>query len=204
MAAMENLPDPRFQHPEYIVRKRMLVLLGSAIDIVSPGGAPVLFCQQKAFRLREDIRIYSDQSKSEELLWIQARQILDFSGAYDVTWSPTGEHLGTLRRRGWRSMVRDLWELTDAQGNVIATLEEDQLVLALLRRLLSDLIPQSYDLRLTSGHLAAEVKQFFNPFLYKGRLVFWDQLIPGGSNVDRRLILAATMLLVVVEGRESS
>lgn len=191
--------DSRFAQPEYIVRKRMLVLLGSAIDITTPDGAPVLFCQQKAFRLREDIRIYSDQYKTEELLWIQARQILDFSGAYDVTWAPTGDWLGTVRRRGWRSMLRDLWEVCDPQGNVLATLEEDSLALAMLRRLLSELIPQSYDVRLASGQLAAEVKQFFNPFLYKARLVFHDH---GADALDRRLVIAAVMLLAVIEGRQ--
>ena len=43
-----------------------------------------MFSEQKMFRLREDIRVYSDESKSQEVLSIKARQILDFSAAYDV------------------------------------------------------------------------------------------------------------------------
>jgi hypothetical protein len=194
--------DPRFAQAEYIIRKRMLVLLGSSIDITTADGRPVLFCQQKAFKLREDIRIYADQSKTEELLMIKSRQILDFSGAYDITWVPTGEWLGTIRRKGWHSMVRDLWEITDPQGNLLAILQEDSLPLAILRRFLSDLIPQSYDLAAPDGRIAAEVLQFFNPFLYKARLVFRDR--DSGVDLDRRLVFAAAMLLVVVEGRESS
>ena len=43
-----------------------------------------MFSEQKMFRLREDIRVYDSEDKSREVLNIKARQIMDFSAAYDV------------------------------------------------------------------------------------------------------------------------
>src|SRR5688572_12131837 len=86
--------DPRFAQPEYILRRRIMVLLGSAIDVHDGAGRPALFCQGKAFRLKEDLRIYGDETKRRELLSVRARQIMDFSGAYDVVDSSAGDLIG--------------------------------------------------------------------------------------------------------------
>ena len=114
--------------------------------IYGPNDELLLFSQQKMFKLREDIRVFSDESKSQELLLIQARSIIDFSAAYDVIDSPSGQKVGALRRKGLRSMLQDEWEVLDTQDQVVGTLFEDNLGLALLRRfLLSSLLPQNYD-----------------------------------------------------------
>jgi hypothetical protein len=192
--------DERYQFPEYIVRRRILTLLGAALDIATPEGMRVLYCHAKPFRLKEDIRIYESDAKYQELLAIKARQWLDFSAAYDVGDAVTGEWVGTLKRCGWRSMVRDKWEIYDPSGVLIGTVEEDSWLLALLRRFLTELIPQSYDFRSAEGELLAEGKQFFNPFMYKLRLTLNDGY--ARTMIDRRLILAASMLLATIEGRQ--
>jgi hypothetical protein len=194
--------DARYFEPEYIIRRRILVLLGSALDICDSYGFRVLFCHGKPFRLKEDMRVYDDDRRGLELLMIRARQWLDFSAAYDVTDSFTGEHVGTVKRNGWRSMLRDKWEFYGPDGIILGTLEEDSWLLALLRRFLSDLIPQSYDIVDVNGALLGEAKQFFNPFLYKLRLLLYGD--PRQSTIDRRLILAAGMLLATIEGRQES
>jgi hypothetical protein len=193
--------DQRYHYPEYIVRRRILTLFGSAIDILSSDGQLILFCRGKAFRIKQDMRVYSDASRSRELLNIRARQWLDFSAAYDVTDSSSGHIVGTLKRRGWHSLIQDKWDVNDPDANLIATIEEDSLILALLRRLLSSLIPQSYDIRNTAGELLAEGRQFFNPFMYKLRIIMRDDF--ARTKLDRRLILAASLLLATIEGRES-
>jgi uncharacterized protein YxjI len=202
VAAAPAAADQRFAQSEYIIRRRIMVLLGSAIDVQDGAGRQALFCQGKAFRLKEDLRIYADETKKQELLSVQARQVLDFSGAYDVTDRVTGELVGTMRRRGLKSIIKDHWDFLDPSGNVIGSLEEDNMALALVRRFLTDLVPQSYDIRSADGRLLAEANQFFNPFQYKMRLRFLDQ--GATTRLDRRLVLAACMLLCTVEGRQSS
>ena len=77
------------------------------------------------FRLKEDIRAYSDESCTQELLYIQARSVIDFSAAYDVIDSGYGIKVGVLRRKGWRSVMRDEWEVLNAEDQPIGVLWED-------------------------------------------------------------------------------
>ncbi|NIA15532.1 MAG: hypothetical protein GWP08_15830 [Nitrospiraceae bacterium] len=55
-----------------------------------------------------------------ELLCIQARSILDFSAAYDVVDSTTGEKAGALKRKGLKSILRDAWIIMDADDREYA------------------------------------------------------------------------------------
>jgi len=61
----------------------------------------------KAFKLKEDIRLYANEDMQAELLLIQARRVLDISSEYDVTDSQTGEKVGVLKRKGLKSIVRE-------------------------------------------------------------------------------------------------
>ena len=101
-----------FQHNNYLIRRQVFALTGK-FRVFDPSENLVLFSEQKMFRLREDIRVYADESKTQEVLTIKARQIIDFSAAYDVMDSTTGEKVGVLRRKGWASMLRDEWEVLD-------------------------------------------------------------------------------------------
>ena len=96
-----------FTHPTYLIRRKFFRLLGAAFHVYDPDGGLVFYSKQKAFKLREDIRLYSDESMTTEVLTIQARQIVDFSAAYDVVETATGTKLGALKRKGWKSIVWD-------------------------------------------------------------------------------------------------
>jgi len=207
--AIMSMPDtpeelaPYYRYPNYLFRKKMLKLFGGRIDIYGPNEQPVMVCLQKAFKLKEDIRLYADDTKAKELLVIKARNIIDFSAAYDVTDAPTGQAIGTLRRKGWSSMIRDAWEVLNPTGQLIAKIEEDQMILALLRRFIegADLIPQSFHFVTPNSQELAKAKQRFNPFIHR-----MDLFMPGpqqAAYLDPRLVIAATTLLVLIEGRQS-
>ncbi|HET9914937.1 MAG TPA: hypothetical protein VFQ13_23815, partial [Anaerolineales bacterium] len=65
--------NPIFQFPTYLLKRQALALTGK-FRIYDPAGRLVLFSEQKMFKLREDIRVFSDESKSQEVLSIKARQ----------------------------------------------------------------------------------------------------------------------------------
>jgi hypothetical protein len=190
--------NPAFQHNQYVLKRQVFALAGK-FRFFDPSGKLVLFSQQKMFKLREDIRVYSDESKTQEVLMIKARQIIDFSAAYDVVDSATGQKVGALRRKGLASIVRDEWEILDVSDNVIGKLFEDSMGLALLRRFLSNLIPQNYDITLGTDRVA-DLKQNFNPFSYELNVDFSMDI---SHRLDRRIGLAAGILLAAVEGRQS-
>ncbi len=189
-----------FQHNNYLIRRQVFALTGK-FRVFDPSENLVLFSEQKMFRLREDIRIYSDESKSQEVLTIKARQIIDFSAAYDVMDSMTGEKVGVLRRKGWASLLRDEWEVLDASDQPRGLLFEDSMGLALLRRfLLGSLLPQNYDLTFGETRVA-DLRQRFNLFRYELDL---DFSMDPTRTLDRRLGIAAGILLATVEGKQSS
>ena len=75
--------NPIFQHPRYVLQRQVLALTGK-FRMYDPMNNLVMFSEQKMFRWREDIRVYGDEAKTQEVLSIKARQIVDFSAAYDV------------------------------------------------------------------------------------------------------------------------
>lgn len=192
--------NPIFQFPSYLLRRQAIALTGK-FRFYDPAGRLILFSEQKMFRLKEDIRVYSDENKSQEVLSIQARQILDFSAAYYVMDTQMNQKVGALRRKGWSSLVRDEWEVLDANDNAIGRLFEDSVGLAILRRLvLGTLLPQNYDITMGETRVA-DLKQRFNLFRYELDLDF--NMDPSGR-LDRRLGIAAALLLATVEGKQSS
>lgn len=197
---------PGFQYNQYLLKRQVLALTGK-VRLYEPGGQLVLYCEQKMFRLREDIRAYRDESKSQEVLLIKARQIIDFSAAYDVIDAAYNQHVGTLRRKGWASLIQDQWEILDPAGQIIAFLREDNLTRAMLRRfLLGTLLPQDYDLVAASSTgptdlRLADLKQRFNLFRYELDL---DFSMDPTQRVDRRLGIAAGILLAIIEGKQQS
>jgi hypothetical protein len=191
---------PAFTHHHYELKRQVLALTGK-IRIYGPDGSLTLYSEQKMFKLREDIRAYEDESRSRELLWIQARQVIDFAAAYDVVDSTMGQKIGALRRKGWRSLTQDTWELLDPFDQPIGMLHEDSLGRALLRRLLlGTLLPQQYNMLLVDGRTAASFRQHFHFFRYELALDFRAEQ-PG---IDRRLGLAAAILLAVIEGKQQN
>lgn len=189
-----------FLHNQYVLRRQVFALTGK-FRVYDPSENLVLYSEQKMFRLREDIRVYSDESKTQEVLTIKARQIIDFSAAYDVMDSTTGEKVGVLRRKGWRSLLRDEWEVLDANDQPRGLLFEDTIQLALLRRLLlGSLLPQNYDLTLGETRVA-DLRQRFNLFRYELDL---DFTMDPARALDRRIGIAAGILLATVEGKQSN
>ena len=187
-----------FQFPNYLLRRQAIALTGK-FRFYDPAGRLVMFSEQKMFRLREDIRVYGDEGKSQEVLSIKARQILDFSAAYDVVDTAMNQKIGVLQRRGLRSILRDEWEVLDANDQVIGKLFEDSVPLALLRRLLlGSLLPQNYDITVGDTRVA-DLKQRFNPFRYELDL---DFRMDTTNRLDRRLGIAAAILLAAVEGKQ--
>jgi hypothetical protein len=182
-----------FEVDSYVIRRKVLKILGASFEIFDTQDRLIAFCSQKAFKLKEDIRVFEDAAQTQPLLTIKARQAIDFSASYDIVDATTGVKVGAARRRGFKSMVRDSWELLDAEDLPLDKLEEDSTAKALARRFLSNLIPQSF--HTSSG---VRFKQRFNPFIFR------LEVHVGGADVDRRLILGVAALIAAIEGRQSN
>ncbi len=185
------------ENQQFTIRRKVFTLLGAKFHVFNAQGEIIGFSKQKAFKLKEDIRIYADESMAQESVRIAARQIIDFSAAYDVVESATDTRVGVLRRKGFSSMIRDSWEILAADESPIGTITEDSMALAMVRRFIMNLIPQTFNLRDAAGNQLAEFRSHFNPFVQKMTVTVYPDCPVGPA-----LILAAGILLVAIEGRQ--
>jgi hypothetical protein len=197
--ATPAMAAPAFQYNEYLVRRKIITFLGAKFYIHDQQGNLIGFSHQKAFKLKEDIRIFTDEQMSHELISIKARKVLDISSAYDVVDSATQQRIGVLKRKGIKSaFLRDEWTVMDANESPIGLIKEDSTLLALIRRHVTNLVPQTYDFEL-GGKMVGKAKQNFNLFAPK---MHCDFSLDPGKKLDRRLALSAVILLMAIEGRQ--
>lgn len=187
---------------KYTIRQKVFKIFGDSFHIFDAQGSVVAFCKQKALRLREDLRVYADESQSTELMRIGTRQIIDFSPTFIVSLSDGGE-LARFQRRGMRStFVRDEWEVLNPSGKQIGFVREDGSTgLTVARRFIEAiafLFPQSYSLTNEDNVLIATFRQHFNPFVFKmGVSVHADD-----TEIDELVVLAIGCLVSAIEGRQ--
>lgn len=197
-----QVPPPLvpFQHPSYLVRRKVFKLVGGAFHVFDPAGNVVLYSKQKAFKLREDIRIYTGEDMGTEVLTIRTDKIIDLGATYHVHDSHQGGvRVGSLKRKGLKSMLRDEWIILDPSGQEVGIIQEDSVALALLRRLMVGwLLPQKYNGTIGNNPVSLFTRNF-NPTVSKVSLEF---SMDTHGQLDRRLGIAAAIMLLAIEGKQ--
>ena len=186
-----------FDHSTYLLRGHFF---NPSFRIYDPTGTLALFASLNKSKLNEGIAFYPDESKSNELFRIKARNIADFIfDIFDVFDPPaTNEKIGAFKQRAFKFILENEWIIMDAADNEIGMIQEDSWLMAILRRFLTNLIPQSFHGEM-GGSPIFRFKQHFNPFIQKIDLDFTPDM---GNRLDRRLGLAAAVLLSAIEGRQ--
>jgi hypothetical protein len=202
------------QYKQLEFRRKFWKFVGAEISIADPASQQeVGYIKMKAWKLREDVRIFRNRSMQQEVVQIHARQIIDFGATYDVTDSASGQTKFALRRKGLKStFVRDHWDIQDTSGNVIGFAQETSGTLALMRRWL-DIIPyvnivstfvfmfivQTYDINMTgtdgSNTLVGRVTHRKNPFIVKMAL----DTSMAQAQVDPLIPLSCVAMLSVID-----
>jgi len=75
-------------------------------------GTMVGYVRQKMFKLKEDIEVFSDESKTRMLYRIKADKWLDWSTAYSFT-DALGQNIGKVARKGWASIFKAHYDIID-------------------------------------------------------------------------------------------
>lgn len=153
------------------------------------------FSKQKLFKLKEDIRIYTDESMTRELFKIQQTQIIDTWGKFAVIDSNTNALLGYLKRSIVSEFVVDEWDVLDANERLIGGVHE-KAGRGLARRFLpgGSLIPEKMKLEL-NGMPVAEIDQQFKII---GDI--WEmKCLNVPTYIDRRVLIAGLILMAMIE-----
>ncbi|HYE08695.1 MAG TPA: hypothetical protein VEF53_00795 [Patescibacteria group bacterium] len=189
----------RFQFDQYLIRRKILKLFGASFHIFAGEEHLILYANLKAFKLKEDIRLYTGEDMTEEVLLIKARNIIDLGGTYDIYDSETNEKIGALKRKGMKSILKDEWLFLDKNDQEIGTIKEDNMAMALVRRFIINVIPQHYTAEI-NGVAVCNYRQSANPFVTKVKVEYTKQ---AEGLLDKRIGIAAGLLLCAVEGKQN-
>lgn len=70
------------------------------------------YVKQKLLKLKEQVKVFKNESQQELIFEIKADRWLDFNASYCFI-QPDGSSMGRLVRKGWRSVWRAAYELYD-------------------------------------------------------------------------------------------
>ena len=99
--------------------------LSSDFNITDKNGQYVAYVRQKMFKLKEDVVVFHDESRSKELFRIQANQWIDFNASYSIKSVENGALFGKLARKGMRSIWKAKYDIFDANEQSKYSISED-------------------------------------------------------------------------------
>jgi hypothetical protein len=175
----------------YLIKRPFWSFMERTFRVFTPDGQLIMLVRHPILRLREEFTIWADEAKTRPVLHVKSRQVIAINFCYDVVDPTTGTRLGTVQKRGLRSILRDTFLILDADGVEIGTMEEQGA--AILRRLFPWLT--SKHAIKVRGQQVAWIQQVFRFFTKE----FEVDLQP--SDLDRRFVMACALLALMAEAR---
>ena len=193
----ETPGNERFAHQKYTIKRPFLSFLGRKYYVYAPDGSLVLFLKHPIMKLKQEFTIFTDDKETTPLLVVRSRKMISLNMAHDVLDPVTGERTGSIRSRGMKSIIRDTWDILDANDEPIGLMEEEGA--ALLRRFIK-FLPGKHKIEL-NGQRVASIKQIFRFFTKEVVL----DLTEGAGKIDPRFAVSCALLALMKESaRESS
>ncbi|WP_045743033.1 MULTISPECIES: hypothetical protein [Actinoplanes] len=180
-----------------IVRQRIRFMVNQyEVHGVTPDGqeAGVLaFAQQKRLAFKEQVTLYTDDTKQYPLLGFKARQVIDLGATYDVT-DPAGQPIGLFRKNFAASLLRSTW-IVEQPGYGEITGQERNMWVAVLRRFVDYLswLPYHFDFTIAGRPAFSVVRKWGLRDRYE--VSIHDQYL------DRRLVVAMAVALDALQSR---
>lgn len=175
----------------YRIKRPFWSWLGRRFHVYDADGAVIAYVNHPFLRLRDEFVIYADESKTRPLATIKARQIIALHVVYDVSDPVTGGSLGALRTRGWKSVLRDTWDILAPGDHPVGIVQEEGS--SLLRRLFPLLLGRwRIDVE---GRPVGRIQQIFRFFIKEYALEL------DSNGMDPRFGVACALLALMAETR---
>lgn len=175
----------------YRIKRPFWSFFERTFRVLSPDGQLYMLVKHPVFKLREEFMVYGDEAQTRPLLRVKSRQVIAINFTFDVLDAASGELLGSVQKKGLRSLVRDAFLILDPTGAEIGRAEEQGA--SLVRRFVP-LLTSKHAI-FVDGQPVAAIQQVFRFFTKE----FEVTLEP--SRVDPRFVLAVALLALMAEAR---
>lgn len=175
----------------------------SAVDAT---GNEVAYVRQKMFKLKEDIQVFNNKSKTKVNYSIKADRWLDFSAAYSFS-NADGSELGKVIRKGWKSIWKADYQIVDQFGKIQYHIQEENAWIKVLDYTVNFIpvlgiftgyiLNPSYIVKGLNGEQIVRLRK--EPSLF-GRKFSVNKLGNIDNDDDDRIMLS-TMMLLLLERR---
>lgn len=172
-------------------------------------GTSILYVRQKALRIKEEVAVFTDDSKATQLFAIRADNFLDFSGRYHFSFTDDGTPLGSIRRHGMRSLWRTHYEIEppehESDAPVLTIGEEnpwskvgDSLFggLPIIGALSGYVFHPRYSLTTPDG--TAQLRLSKRPAFFEGLFTI-ERLVPAIEEMAQWRMLLGLLMMVLLE-----
>lgn len=182
---------------QLLIRQRVRMMVNQyEVHTVAPDGSEggmIAFAQQKRLALKEQVTLYTDDSKQQPVLGFKARQVMDLGATYDVL-DAGGTPIGLFRKDFKASLLRSTWHV-EQPGLGVAVGQERSLPVALIRRFVDSLswLPYHFDFTMDGQVAFSVVKKWGLRDRYVVEIPH-----PG---LDRRLVIAMAVGLDALQSR---
>ena len=170
-------------------------------------GAEVAFVRQKLFKLKEEVQVFNDESRSQLNFTVKANKWLDFSASY-VFYDNQERELGRIVRRGWKSLWKSSYDIYDENQQQDFSVNEENPLIKVFDGLFGDIpilgmftgyfFNPTYLVTRPDGTAIARLskeKSFF------GRRFSVDKLAEFESGEENRLLLGLMMMILLERQR---
>ena len=157
------------------------------------------------FKLKEDVIIFNDETRSRELFRIQANQWIDFNASYSITELENGKIFGRLARQGMRSLLKSYYDVLDENNALKFQISEDNAWVKVLDGFIGEIpivgmftgyfLNPSYTVKDSAGKEYFRLKKM--PSLI-GRRFQLDRLIDIDDE-DESLVVLSLLMMVLLE-----
>ena len=185
--------------------KFKITTLSSDFNITDKNGNYVAYVRQKMFKLKEDVIIFNDETRSRELFRIQANQWIDFNASYSITDLENGKIFGRLARKGMRSLWKSHYDVLDENNALKYQISEDNAWVKVLDGFIGEIpivgmftgyfLNPSYTVKDSAGKEYFRLKKM--PSLI-GRRFQLDRLIDIDDQ-DESLVVLSLLMMVLLE-----
>jgi uncharacterized protein YxjI len=127
-----------------------ILALAQQLSGTDATGKLVFYVKQKAFKLKEDVTLFADETQTQPLYHIKADKMLDFNARYSFT-TAQGAAAGAVKRQGMKSLWKAHYDIFDGENTVLSIHEENPWI-----KVLDTLLSEVPILGLLTGH-------FFHP-----------------------------------------